>query len=199
VARLTSTRSPLRLLSHSLTDEISPGPHRVRFIPHNFKDSTGDTFGAVGSAITLKKFEAHKGKFTGTLLVQADRGFSVCVPSPLPSILRSSNPQSLSSNKTIDYQARHHCVDCKLTPYYGTANLDWAEAQKTLKLSYKKTILYSGPVAKVPATGLDPLAVKPASRKFPELPIAATDYQHVSVAAEGIVLNKDGSCVAPSF
>ena len=49
-------------------------------IPSNFRDSIGDTMGGIGSAITLKRGtwkRSHDGTYTGTLLVQPDRGFNV--------------------------------------------------------------------------------------------------------------------------
>jgi len=49
-------------------------------IPSDFKDSIGDTMGGIGSAITLKRGtwkRSHDGTYTGTLLVQPDRGFNV--------------------------------------------------------------------------------------------------------------------------
>jgi hypothetical protein len=50
------------------------------FIPNDAKDSTGDTIGGIGSAIALKpgSFNAKSdGTFTGTLVVQPDRGYNV--------------------------------------------------------------------------------------------------------------------------
>jgi len=49
-------------------------------IPSNFRDSFGDTMGGIGSAIALKRGtwkRSHDGTYTGTLLVQPDRGFNV--------------------------------------------------------------------------------------------------------------------------
>lgn len=49
-------------------------------IPSNFTESTGDTLGGIGSAITFKYGswkEQTNGSYTGTLVVQPDRGFNV--------------------------------------------------------------------------------------------------------------------------
>lgn len=49
-------------------------------IPSDFKESTGDTLGGIGSAIALKPntWKAEKnGKFSGTLYVHPDRGFNL--------------------------------------------------------------------------------------------------------------------------
>lgn len=51
-------------------------------IPADFKDSTGDTFGGVGSAIAIKRgtwTQNSNGSFSGSLIVQPDRGFNVYV------------------------------------------------------------------------------------------------------------------------
>jgi hypothetical protein len=51
-----------------------------------------------------------------------------------------------------------------------------------------------------PTTGFDALGVRPAQANFPanpladpEMPIASTNYNHVSVDVEGIVSVKDGT------
>jgi hypothetical protein len=53
------------------------------FIPHNARESTGDTIGGIGSAIALKPDTwklNDNGTYLGTLIVHPDRGFNVYVP-----------------------------------------------------------------------------------------------------------------------
>lgn len=59
-------------------------------IPSNFIESTGDTIGGFGSAMTMKRgsFKEQDGVFTGTLLARPDRGPNVYVQPP--HILRTS-------------------------------------------------------------------------------------------------------------
>ncbi|KAG6909301.1 hypothetical protein DXG01_001245 [Tephrocybe rancida] len=150
-------------------------------IPSDFRESTGDTLGGIGSALDLKygTFKASKGKFSGTFIVAPDRGFNV--------------------DATIDYQARTHEIDFTLVPYYDTANLTFAAAQKTLSLKYKKTTL-AWDRNNVKTSGLSPIAVRPHQLGYPfkaladpEMPIASTALPHLSIDAEGIVHLQDGS------
>lgn len=49
-------------------------------IPADFKDSTGDTFGGVGSAIAIQRgtwTQNSNGSYSGSLIVQPDRGFNM--------------------------------------------------------------------------------------------------------------------------
>ncbi|KAJ7604436.1 esterase-like activity of phytase-domain-containing protein [Mycena polygramma] len=151
-------------------------------IPSNFTESTGDTLGGIGSAITFKVGtwqEQSNGSFTGTLVVQPDRGFNVI--------------------NTIDYQARRHEIDFVLTPYYNSTNLSFEEAQKTFALTYKDTTLvFERNDTKT--SGLDPAAIRAAQTGFgtnpladPQVPIASTAEPHLSVDAEGVVANADGT------
>jgi hypothetical protein len=103
------------------------------------------------------------------------------------------------SIETIDYQARQHEVDFTLSPYYDSDSLSFKKAQKTLDLKYKKTLLYYGPNGQK-TSGLDALSSKPADQLYkkvtaaqPALPLPNATYAHVSVDAEGLVLNSDGS------
>jgi len=87
-------------------------------------ESTGDTLGGIGSAIALKygtRKEQANGSYTGTFVVQPDRGFNVISP--------------------IDYQARRHEIQFVLDPYSGSANLTFEQATQTLQLTYKNTTL----------------------------------------------------------
>ncbi|KZP20003.1 hypothetical protein FIBSPDRAFT_789968 [Athelia psychrophila] len=153
-------------------------------MPSNFTDSTGDTFGGVGSAIALKRGtwkQLSNGSFTGTLFVQPDRGYNVIT--------------------TVDYRARHHEINFVLSPYYNTTNLTFAAAQSTLAVHYAKTILHydrwNGNTS-----GLDALGVRPAVLGFPNkylplsdppLPIANATYTHLTIDAEGLVEMPDGT------
>ncbi|KAG6909298.1 hypothetical protein DXG01_001242 [Tephrocybe rancida] len=151
-------------------------------IPANARDSTGDSLGGIGSGIDIKSGTWAKtafGTFTGTLVVTPDRGFNV--------------------EGTVDYQARQHEIDFVLSPYYGTSKLSFANAQKTLALTYKNTVLRSER-NNVKTSGLDPTAVRDAQSGFPdtatadpELPIASTSEPHLTLDVEGLVFNPDGS------
>ncbi|KAG6841252.1 hypothetical protein C0991_000392 [Blastosporella zonata] len=151
------------------------------FIPSNFRESTGDTLGGIGSAIDIKygTFKASKGKFTGTFLVSPDRGYNV--------------------DSTVDYQARTHQIDFTLNPYYDAANLTFAAAQNTLSLKYIKTTL-GWDRNSVKTSGLSPVAVRPPMWGYqiialadPQMPIASNAEPHLTIDAEGIVSMPDGS------
>ncbi|KAI0777991.1 esterase-like activity of phytase-domain-containing protein [Irpex lacteus] len=150
---------------------INKGLVAFGLIPSNFRESTGqynlhdtgDTLGGIGSAIALKRgsFKAARdGSFTGTLVVQPDRGFNV--------------------DETINYQGRQHQIDFVLKPYYGTSNLSFNDSQSTLKLNYKSTLLYKD---RLPLIAL----------ANPVEPIPNKTFSHVSLDAEGLVLNADGT------
>ncbi|KAF7341254.1 Phytase-like domain-containing protein [Mycena venus] len=151
-------------------------------IASNFTESTGDTLGGIGSAIAIKPgtWQAlSNGSFTGTLVVQPDRGFNVI--------------------STIDYQARRHELDFVLTPYYDSADLTFAAAQKTFALTYKDTVL-EVERNNTKTSGLDPSAIRAAMSGAgtkpladPQMPIASTAEPHLSVDAEGLVANADGT------
>jgi hypothetical protein len=66
--------SPLPLCSQGLVG--------FGLIPSDFKESTGDTLGGIGSAIDIKHgtwSQGQDGTFSGTFVVQPDRGFNVYV------------------------------------------------------------------------------------------------------------------------
>jgi hypothetical protein len=94
---------------------------------------------------------------------------------------------------TVDYQARQQLLDIQFTPYYSSDLQTYDQAvQSSLRLSYQRTLLYSDADG-TPTTGLDPLAVRPASGSMPPLPIASESYDRLSVDPEGLVVNADGS------
>ena len=99
----------------------------------------------------------------------------------------------------MNYQARQHAIDFVLSPYYGDDDLSFTDAQKTLQLTYKNTLLYTER-NDVQTSGLDPVAIRAAQSGFPsvatadpQLPIASTSLPHLSVDAEGLALNNDGT------
>jgi len=77
--------------------------------------------------------------------------------------------------------------------------LTFTDAQKTIKLKYLKTILHWDR-NNVKTSGLDALGVRPAQRGLPQnpdadpqMPVANATYQHLSIDAEGLVENADGT------
>ncbi|KAM5537133.1 hypothetical protein V8D89_009279 [Ganoderma adspersum] len=153
---------------------INKGLVGFGLIPSNFTDSTGDTLGGIGSAIAIKPASFKKGSngtFTGTIIAQPDRGFNV--------------------DGTIDWQGRQQIIDFVLTPYYGADNLDFSDGLKTLQLNYRDTLLYTERNG-TKTTGLDALAVRPATSVDPPLPEAPSN-DRMSLDAEGLVVNADGS------
>lgn len=105
----------------------------------------------------------------------------------------------IHSEGTIDYQARRHEIDFTFSPYYGTSNLEFTDAQKTLQLQYKKTILQLER-NNTKTSGLDSLAVRPAQPGYPltvdadpAMPIASIAEPHLSLDVEGIISNPDGT------
>ncbi|KAI1798159.1 esterase-like activity of phytase-domain-containing protein [Ganoderma leucocontextum] len=153
---------------------INKGLVAFGLIPSNFTDSTGDTLGGIGSAIALKRGSFAKnsnGTFTGTIIAQPDRGFNV--------------------DGTVDWQGRQQVIDFVLSPYYGTDNLNFSDGLKTLQLTYRDTLLYTERNGSK-TTGLDALAVRPATAVDPPLPEAPSS-DHMSLDAEGLALNADGT------
>ncbi|EPQ52875.1 hypothetical protein GLOTRDRAFT_64673, partial [Gloeophyllum trabeum ATCC 11539] len=161
---------------------VNKGLVAFGLIPSNFTDSTGNTMGGIGSAIGVKpgSFTPNgDGTFSGTFIVQPDRGFNV--------------------DGTVDYQARQHVIDFVLSPYYGTDDLSFTAAQQTLKLDYKSTLLYYER-NDTKTTGLDSLAIRPQQDGYPQnsladppMPIPNITYNHLCTDAEGLALNADGT------
>ncbi|KAF9446969.1 hypothetical protein P691DRAFT_732245, partial [Macrolepiota fuliginosa MF-IS2] len=158
---------------------INKGIVAFGLIPSDFKESTGDTLGGIGSAIALKpnSWKAEGGRFSGTLFVHPDRGFNV--------------------DTTINYQSRHHEIDFKLEPYYGTRNLSFNDAQKTLRLTYKNTVLEFD-VNRKTTSGLDPQSARLPDQRlrssFPgPLPIVSSADNRLVLDVEGMIANPDGS------
>ncbi|KXN82128.1 hypothetical protein AN958_03182 [Leucoagaricus sp. SymC.cos] len=159
---------------------INKGIVAFGLIPSDFKESTGDTIGGIGSAIALKPGTwsvGASGQFNGTLIVHPDRGYNV--------------------EGTVNYQARHHEIDFTMTPYYDSKKLTYSAAQKTLILQYKKTVMEYGVSGKT-TSGLDPQGVRMPSQatnsSFPQpLPIVSASDDRLVLDVEGIIANADGS------
>ncbi|KAG7441536.1 uncharacterized protein BT62DRAFT_1042844 [Guyanagaster necrorhizus] len=160
---------------------INKGIVAFGLIPSDAVDSTGDTLGGFGSAMAIKYrtwTDIGNGSFSGTLVAHPDRGYNV--------------------EGTVNYQARQHDIDFVLTPYYGTDDLSFDDAQGTLTVVYKNTTLqYERDDNKT--TGLDSLGVRPAMAGFPldpfadpQMPVPIT-IPNLSIDAEGIIANLDGS------
>ena len=105
------------------------------------------------------------------------------------------------SDGPIDYQARQHEIDFVLTPYTGSPNLSFTNAQKTLKLSYRNTTLMFERNSKK-TSGLDSTAVRaaqPGSQTNPlldpQMPIVSDADDRLVLDVEGLVTNQDGTCV----
>lgn len=112
-------------------------------------------------------------------------------------MLRVTHLFSLGSDGTVDYQGRQHDIDFVLSPYYGAVALNFADAQKTLALTYKSTLLYEER-NDTKTTGLDALAIRPQDVGFPDDPLADPpmpipfQFNHLTLDLEGLVLNEDG-------
>lgn len=77
--------------------------------------------------------------------------------------------------------------------------MTFESAQQTLQLNYRKSILYFERDDQK-TTGLDALAVRAVENGFPadptadpEMPIPALIFNHLTVDAEGIAFNADGT------
>ncbi|KAI0084970.1 esterase-like activity of phytase-domain-containing protein [Irpex rosettiformis] len=161
---------------------VNKGLVAFGLIPSNFRESTGDTMGGIGSAIAIQpgSFVAQpNGSYTGTLIVQPDRGFNV--------------------DGTVDYQGRHHQLDFVLNPHYDTSALEFTAAQQTLQLTYKVTTLYTERGGGT-TTGLDATGVRDAQSGFPsdpladpQMPIPKKEDNRLTLDLEGLVLNEDGT------
>ncbi|KAF9070035.1 hypothetical protein BDP27DRAFT_1362955 [Rhodocollybia butyracea] len=184
--RSTSASSSAVSVSLDGVTYVNKGIVGFGLIPSNFVDSLGDTMGGFGSAIAFKLGtwkDLGNGSYTGTLEAHPDRGFNVIT--------------------TIDYRSRQHEIDFLFTPYTGSDNLDFATAQQTLQLDYIDTVVQFDRNGGN-TSGLDALGVRAAENGFlvdpftapladPEMPIANKSYQHLTIDAEGLVANSDGT------
>ncbi|KAJ7572622.1 esterase-like activity of phytase-domain-containing protein [Mycena floridula] len=182
LSRTTSASSAAVSVTLNGKTYVNKGLVGFGLIPSNFRESTGDTLGGIGSAIAIKSgtwSTTTTGTFQGTLVVHPDRGFNV--------------------DGAIDYQSRRHEINFVLTPYTGSANLNFTAAQQTLTLNYIDTTLEFERNA-TKTSGLDPIAVRPAQAgattnplSDPAMPIASNAEPHLTIDAEGIISNADGS------
>lgn len=82
--------------------------------------------------------------------------------------------------------------------------MSFADAQQTLVLKYKSTLLYVER-NETKTTGLDALAIRPQDSGFPVNPIADPpmpipfQFNHLSLDLEGLVLNEDCRSVSLIF
>ncbi|KAF8326354.1 esterase-like activity of phytase-domain-containing protein [Cantharellus anzutake] len=160
---------------------INKGLVAVGTISAQLRDTLGETIGGIGSAIALEPgtFTKQSGTYSGTLITQPDRGHN--------------------TEGTIDYRARRQYFDFTFAPYYGTGKLPFDVGTKTLKLTYRRTAL-TFDRKRGRTTGLDALGVRPQTPGYPQnpfadppIPIANATYNHLTIDAEGLVINKDGS------
>ncbi|GBE87315.1 Uncharacterized secreted [Sparassis crispa] len=160
---------------------VNKGLVAYGFIPSNATDIVGDTISGIGSAIGLKPYTwtASNGTISGTLIVQSDRGYNVQGP--------------------VNYQGRVHEYAFVLQPYYGTDNLVYDAAAETLQLTYIGTTLHYDHGG-VNTTGLEALAVRAATARYPQLadadpqmPVATVQDSRLCLDAEGLVADADGS------
>ncbi|KAG5336907.1 hypothetical protein C0989_011574 [Termitomyces sp. Mn162] len=192
LARSVQSSPLVRIESRKATDPvkvtlngntyINKGLVGFGLIPSNFRDSEGDTLGGIGSGIDIKRgtwAQTAFGSYNGTFVVTPDRGYNV--------------------EGAIDYQSRQHEIDFVFSPYYGSSKLSFSDAQDTLVLTYRKTVLrYER--NNVKTSGLDPTAVRAAQSGFPsdptadpQMPIASTSEPRLTIDAEGLVADDDGS------
>ncbi|KAI4140698.1 MAG: hypothetical protein LQ341_003739 [Variospora aurantia] len=153
-------------------------------IPANARDSYGDTLGGFGSAIAIDHKSWRKlknGTYTGKLYAIPDRGWN--------------------TQGTLNYQNRIHTFAISFTPAPDATAT--SPSPPNLQLNYKSTLLLTDPLGN-PTTGLDAdLTGGLTISNFPILPSATytgngfgqagSGGRRISIDAEGLVLNNDGS------
>jgi len=161
------------------------------YISHDARDSYGDTL-SIGSSIAVPDWEqTTRGGYKGTLYALPDRGWN--------------------TNGTTNTQPRIHIFDITFTPSPEASVKK--PAGPNLKFKYKQTILLTGP-DRNPLTSLDPdqdITWNGGGLKYAGFPVLPTATyppagdgfsasgdlskvtKRVSLDAEGLVLNKDGS------
>lgn len=85
--RTATASSPVVSVKLNGQTYVNKGLVGFGLIPSNFRESTGDTLGGIGSAIAIKygTWKATNTSFEGTFVVHPDRGFNVYAP-PLHSL-----------------------------------------------------------------------------------------------------------------
>jgi hypothetical protein len=146
---------------------VNKGLVGVARVPSNAVDKFGDTV-SIGSGMAVLPGSWHKrgdGSYIGRFLMLPDRGWN--------------------TQGTVDYAGRLHRYEAVLRPYYGSG----PTTQDQLTMTYKTSNLFREPHRNT--TGLDPLAVRPASGNLPALPQAPNGK--IAVDDEGVVYPGDGT------
>lgn len=97
----------------------------------------------------------------------------------------------MSRETPIDWQTRQHVISFTMEPYYSLTNLSFADAQKTLRLNYLSTTLYT--FNNTPTSGDDPTYAQTVSGSSTKYPVVAANYTRLTTDTEGLVQNKDGT------
>lgn len=153
------------------------------FVPSNARDKFGDTLGGYGSSIAFdrKSWRRRGNTYTGILFAIPDRGWN--------------------TEGTLNYQSRVHKFQITFTPNASASVTN--PSPPNLHIKYLTSIGFTDPDG-TPTTGLDAATRGTASFKgFPDLPVAiytgdgfggaGPGGRRVSIDAEGLVLNDDGS------
>ena len=146
---------------------VNKGLVAVGRVPSDAKDKLGDTLGGIGSGMVadIGSWKRDGDGYSGTLYMLPDRGWN--------------------TEGSVDYPGRLQKFAITLTPFAG----DKAASQDQLKLSYQDSIVLHEADG-TPTTGLDPLEVRKAANRFPDLPVSGG---HISLDDEGVVRAADGS------
>jgi hypothetical protein len=153
------------------TTFVNKGRVGIGRIPANQRDKFGETFGSgSGMSIDTASWKRDGDSYTGSLWLLPDRGYNV--------------------SGTTDYRPRLNTIDFRFTPVApgATPSPDKQQAQVEAKLA--DTMLLTDDKGG-DTTGLDPVAVRPASGDMPELPQAPNGK--ISLDDEAIVRLPDGS------
>lgn len=150
------------------------------FVPGNAVDKYGDTI-SIGSSLAITEWSKKDGVFSGTLYGLPDRGWN--------------------TNGTNGFVSRVHKFKISLTPAAGGSAEE--PLAPNLKLTYQDTVLFKDPSGTY-TSGLDP--DQSGGLQFPGFPVLPTATyvgdgfggaglggKAVSIDAEGLIVNKDGS------
>jgi len=165
----TESRSqPVSTVSLGGSLFVNHGLVGVGRLPASTKDKFGETFGSF-SAFTFQPATWSRkpdGSFGGTLFAQPDRGYNV--------------------NATSNYRSRYYKIDLVFRPAPGGS-----AAQNQVVMTQLDTVLFKEADGTF-LTSYDPGSNTVATRAgFPPLPAAFNG--RISLDAEGIVVNADGS------
>lgn len=150
------------------------------FVPDDARDKFGDTM-SIGSSISIADWTKIDGVYSGTLYGLPDRGWN--------------------TNGTNGFVSRVHKFAIELTLQPGATAQ--SPSPPNLQLTYQDTILFTDPSGQL-TTGLDP--DQSGGLQFPGFPVLPTATyvgdgfggagpggKAVSIDAEGLVVDKDGS------